>query len=113
MTPDERIAELEGLVAQQREQITVLLAEVQELRGQLAKDSHNSHKPPTSDGYQRRPRSQRQRSGRKTGGQLGHRGETLPLVATPDEVVTYHPTQCSHCQTALEGVAPHGEERRQ
>jgi transposase len=113
MTPDERIAELEGLVAQQRAQITALLAEIQDLRGQLAKDSHNSHKPPTSDGLQRRPRSQRRSTGRKSGGQLGHPGQTLPLVAPPEEVVTYQPAQCQHCHTALEGVAPHAEERRQ
>jgi transposase len=113
MTPDERIAQLEALVAQQREQITVLLTRIQELEGRLAKDSHNSHKPPTSDGLQRRPRSQRRKSGRKSGGQLGHRGETLPLVATPDEMVTQHPPQCPHCQTALDETAPHALERRQ
>jgi transposase len=113
MTPDERIAELEALVAQQREQITAMLAENAALWGQLAKDSHNSHKPPTSDGLQRRPRSQRQKSGRRSGGQPGHRGQTLPLAAPPDEVVTHAPTQCGHCQTSLEGVAPHAAERRQ
>jgi hypothetical protein len=35
MTPDERIAELEALVAQQRDQITVLLTRIQELEGRL------------------------------------------------------------------------------
>lgn len=120
MTPDDRIAELEALVAQQhalvaqlREQVTVLLAENQALRERVAKDSHNSHKPPTSDGLQRRLRSQRRKSGRTSGGQLGHPGQTLPLVATPDEVVTQVPTHCQHCHAALEGVAPHAMERRQ
>jgi transposase len=113
MTPANRIAELEALVAQLREQLTVLLAENQALRERVAKDSHNSHKPPTSDGLQRRPRSQRRKSGRKTGGQLGHPGQTLPLVSTPDEVVTHQPIQCPHCQTPLEEVAPHAMERRQ
>jgi len=113
MTPDERIAELEAVVAQLREQVTVLLAEHQALRERVAKDSHNSHRPPTSDGLQRRPRSQRQKSGRKSGGQLGHPGQTLPLVDTPDEVVTHPPTQCPHCQAALEGMPPHALERRQ
>jgi transposase len=96
-----------------RAQITALLAEVQELRGQLAKHSHNSHKPPTSDGLQRRPRSQRHKSARKSGGQRGHPGQTLPLVATPDEVVRHQPMQCQHCHTALAGVTPHAVERRQ
>jgi transposase len=113
MTPAERIAELEALVAQQREQITALLAENAALRGHLAKDSHNSHKPPTSDGLQRRPRSQRRKSGRTSGGQLGHPGQTLALVDTPDAVLTHAPTQCAHCQTMLEGVTPQAEERRQ
>jgi transposase len=112
MTPDERIAALEALVAQLREQLTVLLAENQALRERVVKDSHNSHQPPTSDGLRRR-RSQRRKSGRPSGGQLGHPGQTLPLVATPDEVVTHHPTQCAHCQASLEGVVPHAEERRQ
>src|SRR5258708_18862578 len=115
MTPDQRIAERAALVAQLRQQVTALLVENQELRGQVAKDSH---KPPTSDGLQRRPRRPRQTSGRKSGGQLGQRGETLPLVATPDEVVTHQPTACAHCQTALEGtalegMAPQAVERRQ
>src|SRR5260221_6313889 len=120
MTPDDRIVEREALVAQQhalvaqlREQVTVLLAENRALRERVAKDSHNSHKPPTSDGLQRRLRSQRRKSGRTSGGQLGHPGQTLPLVATPDEVVTQVPPHCQHCQAALDGVAPHAMERRQ
>ena len=113
MTSAERIAELEAENAQQREEIAALLAHVQDLEARLAKDSHNSHKPPTSDGLQRRPRSQRQKSGRPSGGQLGHRGETLPLVATPDEVITHHRAQCPHCQTTLEDLPPHAVERRQ
>jgi transposase len=95
MTPDERIAELEAENARQREQIAALLERVQELEARLAKDSHNSNKPPASDPLGRkRPRSQRRRSGQKPGGQLGHRGETLPLVATPDEVVEHRPSVC-------------------
>jgi len=49
MTPDERIAELDEVVAQQhavlaqqREQITVLLAEIQDPRGRLAKDTYTT-----------------------------------------------------------------------
>jgi transposase len=106
MTPNERIAELEAIVAQQREQIVVLLARVQDLEARLAKDSHNSGKPPSSDGLRRKTKSLRQKSGKKPGGQLGHAGETLHLVATPDEVVEHRPAVCAHCQTPLtEGEA--------
>ncbi len=122
MTADARIAELEGLVAQLRAQLATALAQnealmgrVQELEARLAKDSHNSNKPPSSDPLGRkRSRSQRQRSGKKSGGQLGHRGETLHLVATPDELVEHRPTVCTTCQTPLDETAPVvGYERRQ
>jgi transposase len=109
MTPDERLAELEAENTRQREQIAALLKRVQELEARLAnasKDSHTSHKPPSSDPLGRkRPRSQRRKSGKKPGGQLGHRGETLRLVATPDEVVEHRPAVCTECQTPLDEEA--------
>ncbi|HEV8191279.1 MAG TPA: IS66 family transposase [Ktedonobacterales bacterium] len=98
MTSEERIAHLEAENAQLREQLTVVLARVQELEARLAKDSHNSGKPPSSDGLARKTKSLRKRSGKKPGGQLGHRGETLRLVATPDAVMEYRPAVCSACQ---------------
>ena len=123
MSPsDERIAELEAenahvqaLYEQSQEQIARWLARVQELEARLAKDSHNSSKPPASDPLGRkRPRSQRRRSGKKPGGQLGHHGETLHLVATPDAVVEHRPTVCPSCQMPLDETAPAaGYERRQ
>jgi transposase len=113
MTPEERIASLEAENARQREQLavllaqnTVLLARVQELEARLAKDSHNSSKPPSSDGLARKTRSLRRRSGKKPGGQLGHRGETLRLVAEPDTVVEHRPAVCTSCQAPLDGEVP-------
>src|SRR5215813_4580855 len=88
--------------ARQREQIAELVAQnaalaarIQELEARLAKDSHNSSKPPSSDGLARKTKSLRRRSGKKPGGQLGHRGETLRLVAVPDAVVEHRPAVCS------------------
>ena len=113
MTPDERIAELEGLLADQRQQLhvalalnAVLQARVEELEARLAKDSHNSSKPPSSDGLARKTKSLRRRSGKKPGGQIGHRGETLRLVATPDTLVEHRPAICAGCQTPLSAEAP-------
>ncbi len=106
MTAEERIAQLEAENARQREQIAVLVARVQELEARLAKDSHNSGKPPSSDGLGRKTKSLRKKSGRKPGGQLGHRGQTLRLVAAPDEIVEHRPTVCVQCQTALGDSAP-------
>jgi transposase len=120
MIADERIASLEALVAQQqeqlaqqREQIAQLSAYVRELEGRLAKDSHNSSKPPASDGLRRKTRSLRKPSGKKAGGQLGHRGETLRLQAAPDVVVEHRPTHCAHCQAPLTDAAILVRERRQ
>ncbi len=95
---------------QQRESILVRLREVEE---QLAKDSHNSSKPPSSDGPGRKRQSQRHRSERKTGGQPGHLGQTLMQRASPDEVVCHRPLVCGHCQQPLEGVTGTVKERRQ
>ncbi len=114
MTPAEQIAELKAIVEQQREQIAVLLERVRELEGRLAKDSHNSSKPPSSDGLGRKTKSLRRPSGRKSGGQLGHRGETLRLVATPEVVEEHRPAACATCQAPLGADAPvMGRERRQ
>ncbi|MGH2487312.1 MAG: IS66 family transposase, partial [Ktedonobacterales bacterium] len=108
MRADERIIELEDRVREQSQQMVVLLArnvaleaQVQELEARLAKDSHNSSKPPASDGLARKTRSLRRRSGKKPGGQLGHRGDTLHVVALPDTLVEHRPTVCDGCQRLL------------
>jgi transposase len=113
MTPDERITKLEGILAEQRHQLdlalalnAVLQARVEELEARLAKDSHNSSKPPSSDGLARKTKSLRRRSGKKPGGQVGHRGETLRLVAAPDTVVEHRPAICVGCQKSLATEAP-------
>jgi transposase len=106
MTPAARIAELEAETADQREQIAALVARVQELEARLAKDSHTSAKPPSSDGLGRKTKSLRRTSGKQSGGQVGHRGETLRLVATPDAVVEHHPARGPGCQAPLAADAP-------
>src|SRR3954454_24204713 len=53
-------------------QIEVLQERVKLLERQQAKDSHNSNLPPSSDRFVRVPKSLRQKSGKKPGGQQGH-----------------------------------------
>src|SRR5258708_24224072 len=96
-----------------RAQVTALAVRVQELEARAAKDSHNSGKPPSSDGLKRRTKSLRRRSGKKPGGQLGHRGETLHLVATADAVVEHRPAVCTACQMPLDTQPVVLRERRQ
>ncbi|MBE0616708.1 MAG: hypothetical protein IH608_02115 [Proteobacteria bacterium] len=52
------------LFQQMEQTITALTARVQALEDQLRKDSHNSSKPPSSDGYQKKPVSLRKPSGK-------------------------------------------------
>jgi len=106
MTPDDRMAQLEAENQRLREQNLALLARVQDLEARLAKDSHNSGKPPGSDGLKRKTKSLRQKSGKKPGGQLGHSGETLHLVAVLDDVVGHRPAVCAHCHAPLTDDAP-------
>ena len=68
------------------------------------RDSHNSCLPPSSDPpWQKvlRTRSLRQKSGRKAGGQPGHRGATLKQSARPDHLITHAPETCPGCGAAL------------
>ena len=57
--------------------ILQLLPRIQELEDQIAKNSNNSGKPPSSDGLNRKPKSLRQKTERQSGGQKGHKGHTL------------------------------------
>jgi transposase len=87
-----------------------------DLRAQLAKNSSNSGKPPSSDGLKKPPRvagSLRSRSGKKSGGQVGHKGAGLRPVETPDKIETHEATQCTHCQGALTSAMATGVETRQ
>ena len=108
--------EYEGLQAElkaSQERLVRLTERLKALEDQVAKDSHNSSKPPSSDGLVRKTRSQRKQSDRKPGGQPGHPGHTLALVERPDVVERHRPEVCAHCQHSLEGVAGEVVERRQ
>ena len=72
-------------------------ARIAELEEQLHKDSHNSSKPPSSDGYEKpAPKSQRKTSGKKAGGQNGHKGHHM-MLGTPDRIEPIYPQHCVNC----------------
>jgi transposase len=99
---DRRIAELEALVA--------------ELLRRLGLDSTNSSKPPSSDGLKKRPRAPRSlrgKSGKKSGGQEGHAGDTLLQVAEPDFVVAHEVRACQRCCSPLDPKSRIAVEKRQ
>jgi transposase len=108
--------EIEALIAAQAREIERLRAEVAELRRRLDLDSTTSSKPPSSDGLKKKPRvlgSLRGRSGKASGGQPGHKGDTLKRVAAPDRVVRHEAEVCRHCRSALTASMQTGMETRQ
>ena len=107
------LAAAQDTIAVLTNQVATLLERVQDLEGQRATDSHNSSKPPSSDGPARIPRSLRGTSGKKPGGQPGHRGTHLRLVDTPDHVVVRRPLVCPACAASLADAEVDGVERRQ
>jgi len=108
--------EAEELIASLKRQIAALQAEVADLRRQLGQDSSNSSKPPSSDGFKKKPRiagSLRGRSGKTSGGQKGHKGGTLRQAANPDHVVRHEASACCHCCSPLDPKSAIGIEKRQ
>jgi len=109
-----REAELLAIIREQRQMIERLSAEIAELKAQLAKHSGNSSKPPSSDGLKKpAPKSQREKGERKSGGQPGHKGETLEAVAEPDMVLLHTVDSCPHCQHDLSQTAVEAVSKRQ
>src|SRR5260370_21707753 len=83
------------------ETIAQLHEQLSKLQEQQAKDSHNSHLPPSSDRFVRVPKSLREKSGKKPGGQKGHRGHHLMQVQQPDQFIVHNVECCGFCQQDL------------
>jgi hypothetical protein len=90
--------ELLALVSAQAGMIEVLTQRVAELERQLALNSSNSSRPPSSDvpwaKQPAKPRSSRSRSGRKPGKQPGSASFSRGLVDDPDETLQIRPVRC-------------------
>ena len=117
---DELIQQQQALLADQNaviqhheEQMSSLREQMKALRDQLVKDSHNSHLPPSSERFVRKPKSLRKPSKKQSGGQPGHPGSSLQFSSTPDELIELHVEVCETCQQDLHAVAACGRERRQ
>jgi transposase len=103
------VQQLLELLATQQQTIMRLSQRVQELEDRLGSNSRNSSQPPSADGFNRpapRPKSLRRSTGKKPGGQPGHKGKTLPFSAHPDRVVEHSPQECAECGCPLDDVPP-------
>ena len=95
----ERLATLQAENAALRAQNAALQARIRDLEARLGQDSSNSSRPPSSDPPQAQPRPKAPPSGRKRGGQPGHRGAFRALlpVEQVDDVVVVVPEVCRQC----------------
>ena len=112
----EQIADLIRKNSKLIKENTALSQRIEELERSATLDSTNSCKPPSIDGL-RKPNGEkdknkkkdkdkkkwtnslREKSGRKSGGQPGHKGRTLKQVDEPDEIIDILPKECPKCQT--------------
>lgn len=95
------------------ETIIELNERVHTLESQINKNSRNSSKPPSSDGYKKpKPKSLRPNTGKPQGGQEGHQGKTLNQVEEPDEIKMHRVDCCHQCGVSLED-SPARYEKRQ
>lgn len=67
----------------------------------VTKDSHNSHNPPSQDKNKHQNRSLRKKTGRKPGGQKGHKGTTLLKSESPNEIHKLLSKYCCKCGEEL------------
>lgn len=115
-----RVTRIEGELAAVKFENSVLKTENSalktenaELRNRLNQNSQNSHKPPSTDGLTKKP-ALPQSQGKKTGGQSGHTGTTLKMVAQPDLIVVHHAPWCPCCMKSfgLADVTHIGQKRQ-
>lgn len=105
---------IELIVAYYEAEQEKLQAEIQALKDQLSKNSSNSSKPPSSDSpFTERLKARRKQSLRKPGGQEGHEGRTLKMVAEPTHTEVHRLDSCTQCGHCLKEMGIVGHERRQ
>jgi transposase len=120
---EDRILALEAndkiLLAENKEQANLIkllylrICELEEENRQLRnfKNSSNSSIPPSKDIA--RITIKKPASGKKTGGQPGHKGAFLEMTDTPDEIIDIMPNYCNCCGSDLSNVESESYSSRQ
>jgi transposase len=96
--------DLSSLTSEQKDALILALWDrLDKLEAMLLKNSSNSSKPPSTDGFKRKPKSRRVGGKASAGGQKGHPGSTLKRVALADEVQLHSPPEhCDACGCELD-----------
>lgn len=77
-----------------REENMRLLARNIELEAKQNKNSNNSSKPPSTNNN-KKPLNSRKKTGRSSGGQVGHDGKTLLKIDNPDNIIDIRKESCN------------------
>jgi transposase len=116
---ESNIIKQEKIISQQNKRIEEQDKRITELerllhKAMLFKDSSNSSKPPSTDiSTPKRNQSLREKSGKKSGGQIGHKGTTLEMSANPDEIIKLVPEYCNNCGSSLSNAVEEFQSKRQ
>ena len=88
-------------------QMLVMQDRIKQLEGQVALNSRNSSRPPSSDGLGKpAPKSLRPTGKKPNGGQQGHSGNTLRQSVRVDETIVHSAdTHCSVCLQQNQAIA--------
>jgi len=100
-----------------KSEVKSLKGEVSDLKSKLVKNSRNSSKPPSTDGFDKDMSSDDKKADKgrkkKPGGQKGHKGSNLKQVDKPDHIVPILIKQCDRCGESLKDVEVKKHECRQ
>lgn len=111
-----RINELNKKVEDLERKLSSEKSENKKLSNQKSKDSFNSSKPPSTDGFKKKNKkktqSLRQKSNKKSGGQPGHKGTTLKMVSNPDVKVPITVSNCKDCNHHFIETEKHTENKQ-
>ena len=110
-----KINELIKRVEELENQLSKYEIKNKELINQKSKNSTNSSKPPTTDGFnkkKKKTRSLREKSKLKSGGQVGHKGTTLEMVPNPDKIIPIEVINCKNCNHHFEESEKHIEKKQ-
>ena len=105
---EEELAKRDRKIEELTTQLAAAMQLILELRAQIAKNSQNSSKPPSSDMPGTRPPKDKHSKRRKRGGQPGHEAHFAGVPERVDRVVQHRASSCMHCDANLAGAEDTG-----
>ena len=97
---------VESIYLEMAQKVSGVEERVKLLEVQKNKNSTNSSKPPSTDGYKKPTPNLRIKSGKKSGAQPGHQGKTLEMRVDCDKTENHSPPECTQCGHNLNEVNP-------